>query len=52
MVTNLDFDAWNSYLGDGVMTMALLDRLVDSALTIEGVPYSALRQRPACCPDV
>ena len=47
LVTNIEFDAWNSYLGDGVMTMALLDRLVDSAirLKINGKSYRAHRAR-------
>jgi len=47
LVTNIDFDAWNSYWGDGVMTMALLDRLVDSAITlkIQGKSYRAHRAR-------
>ena len=47
LVTNIEFDAWNSYLGDGVMTMALLDRLVDSAirLKINGNSYRAHRAR-------
>jgi DNA replication protein DnaC len=45
--TALEFDAWNSYLGDGVMTMALLDRLVDSAirLKINGKSYRVHRAR-------
>ena len=47
LVTNIDFDAWNSYLGDGPMVMALLDRLVDQAvmLKINGKSYRAHRAR-------
>lgn len=47
LVTNVDFDAWNDYLGDAVMTMALLDRLADSAITlkINGKSYRVHRAR-------
>lgn len=47
LVTNIEFEAWNSYLGDAVLTMALMDRLVDSAITlkINGKSYRAHRAR-------
>lgn len=34
VVTNIDFDFWNDYLGDPPLSMALLDRLVDHATII------------------
>ncbi len=45
LVTNIEFDAWASYLGDGAMVMALLDRLMDRAvrLKIKGKSYRAHR---------
>ena len=47
LVTNIEFEAWNSYLGDAVLTMALMDRLSDSAITlrINGKSYRAHRAR-------
>ena len=43
MLTNIDFDAWASYLGDPPLAMALLDRLVENAavLKINGKSYRA-----------
>jgi DNA replication protein DnaC len=43
LITNIDFDDWNEYLGDPVMVMALQDRLVYKAimLKIEGKSYRA-----------
>lgn len=35
IVTNLTFDKWGEYLGDAPLAMALLDRLVDGAITIK-----------------
>lgn len=35
LVTNIDFDAWNEYLGDAPMVMAILDRLVDRAIIMK-----------------
>jgi DNA replication protein DnaC len=32
LITNIPFDAWNEYLGDPPMVMALLDRLLDRAI--------------------
>lgn len=48
VVTNLDFDAWTSYLGDAPLAMALLDRLVDGAIIfkITGRSYRAARAQP------
>ena len=31
LITNIDFDAWNEYLDDGPLVMALLDRLFEKA---------------------
>jgi DNA replication protein DnaC len=47
LVTNIEFEAWSSYLGDAVLTMALMDRLADSAITlkINGKSYRAHRAR-------
>lgn len=48
LVTNIDFDAWNEYLGDAPMVMAILDRLVDRAIImkiIEAKSYRAHRAR-------
>lgn len=32
LITNIDFDAWNEYLEDGPLVMALLDRLFEKAI--------------------
>jgi DNA replication protein DnaC len=32
LITNVQFEAWNEYLGDAPMVMALLDRLVERAI--------------------
>lgn len=32
LITNIDLDLWNEYLGDAPMVMALIDRLMDRAL--------------------
>lgn len=32
LITNIDFDAWNEYLNDGPLVMALLDRLFEKAI--------------------
>lgn len=34
LVTNIDFDAWAGYLEDAPLSMALLDRLVESAIIV------------------
>jgi DNA replication protein DnaC len=40
-ITNVDFNAWTDYLGDPPLVMALLDRVVDSAIVVrfEGKSY-------------
>ena len=45
VVTNVDFDAWDEYLGDPPLAMAFLDRVVDGAiiLKINGRSYRAHR---------
>lgn len=45
LATNVDFDAWGTYLGDPPLAMAFLDRLVDRAiiLKIKGKSYRAAR---------
>jgi DNA replication protein DnaC len=35
VVTNIDFDAWNTYLDDPPLAMAFLDRVVDGAIIIK-----------------
>src|SRR5438876_426630 len=35
LVTNIDFDGWADYLGDGPLAMALLDRLVEGAIIVK-----------------
>jgi DNA replication protein DnaC len=49
LVTNIDFKAWGSYLGDPPLAMALLDRIVDGAiiLKINGKSYRAHRAQQA-----
>ncbi|MDP6115116.1 MAG: IS21-like element helper ATPase IstB [Planctomycetota bacterium] len=47
LVTNVDFESWDDYLGDPPLAMAFLDRVVDGAiiLKIEGESYRAHRAR-------
>lgn len=47
LITNIDFEDWNEYLGDPVMVMALQDRLVYRAIMmkIEGKSYRAHQSR-------
>jgi DNA replication protein DnaC len=47
LITNVDFNAWPEYLGDAPLAMALLDRIVDGAVTIKikGPSYRANRPR-------
>ena len=47
MVTNIDFDAWGDYLGDPPLAMAVLDRIVDSAIVLKltGKSYRAHRAK-------
>lgn len=35
LVSNIDFDAWGEYFGDGPLAMAFLDRLVDGAIVLK-----------------
>ncbi len=47
LVTNVDFDDWNDYLGDPPLAMAFLDRVVDGAIImkLEGESYRGHRAR-------
>ena len=48
LITNIDFDAWNEYLDDGPLVMALLDRLFEAAIIMrfpEAKSYRAHRAR-------
>jgi DNA replication protein DnaC len=48
MITNIDFDAWNEYLRDGPLVMALLDRLFEKAIIMrfpEAKSYRAHQAR-------
>lgn len=48
IVTNIDFKAWEKYLGDEPLAMAFMDRIVDGAiiLKINGKSYRAHRAKP------
>jgi DNA replication protein DnaC len=52
MVTNIDFDAWGDYLGDPPLAMAVLDRIVDSAIVLKltGKSYRAHRAKQLSSP--
>lgn len=47
LVSNVDFEAWDTYLGDAPMAMAMLDRVVDGAIIhkFQGKSYRAHRAR-------
>src|SRR6058998_3121692 len=47
LLTNIDFDGWAEYLGDGPLAMALLDRLVEGAIIvkIKGRSYRARKAK-------
>src|SRR5213593_2530273 len=47
LLTNIDFDGWADYLGDGPLAMALLDRLVEGAIIIKikGKSYRARKAK-------
>jgi len=47
LVTNVDFEAWNDYLGDAPLAMAFLDRVVDGDIIfkLRGRSYRAARAR-------
>jgi DNA replication protein DnaC len=47
LITNIDFDAWNEYLGDAPMVMALLDRLVERAIIMKFVKAKSYRAHTA-----
>lgn len=48
LLTNIDFEAWADYLGDGPLAMAFLDRLVEGAIIIKikGKSYRARTAKP------
>jgi DNA replication protein DnaC len=47
LVTNIDFQGWDKYLGDEPLAMAMLDRIVDGAIImkIAGKSYRAHRSK-------
>jgi DNA replication protein DnaC len=48
LITNIDFEAWNEYLDDSPLVMALIDRLFDSAIIMrfpDAKSYRAHRVR-------
>ena len=47
LVINIDFEAWGEYLGDPPIAMALLDRVMDGAIShkFQGKSYRAHRAR-------
>ncbi len=49
LVTNLELDAWEQYIQDGPLAMAMLDRLVDGAhlIRFRGRSYRAYRVKHA-----
>ena len=49
LVTNVDFEAWDDYLGDPPLVMAFLDRIVDGAIIqkFKGKSYRAHRAEQA-----
>lgn len=53
LITNIDFDAWNEYLDDGPLVMALLDRLFEKAIIKrfpEAKSYRAHQARTSSSP--
>lgn len=52
LITNVEFEEWNQYLGDAPMVMALLDRLFDRAIImrIDGQSYRVRRARRLAAP--
>ena len=51
LITNIDFDAWNEYLDDGPLVMALLDRLFEAAIIMrfpDAKSYRAHQARSIC----
>lgn len=53
MVTNITFEAWAEYLGDATLAMAILDRVVATAikLKIEGRSYRAHQAKASVPPS-
>ena len=49
LITNIDFDTWNEYLGDPPMVMALLDRLLDRAIRLRITNAKSYRAHRARC---
>jgi DNA replication protein DnaC len=49
LVTNVEFEAWGTYLGDAPLAMAFLDRIVDGAIVMKltGRSYRAHRAERA-----
>jgi DNA replication protein DnaC len=47
LITNIDFDAWNEYLGDAPMVMALLDRLAERAMIMKFINAKSYRVHTA-----
>jgi DNA replication protein DnaC len=47
LVTNIDFEAWDKYLGDHYLAMAMLDRVVDGAIIVrlKGRSYRVHRSK-------
>jgi len=52
LISNIDFDAWATYLGDAPLATAMLDRLVDGAVVIKikGPSYRASRSGSPLAP--
>ena len=53
LITNIDFDAWNEYLEDSPLVMALIDRLFEKAIIKrfpEAKSYRAHQARTSCSP--
>ena len=43
LITNIDLDAWNDYLGDPALVMAMIDRLMDRAILMRIVNAKSYR---------
>jgi len=54
LITNIDFDAWNEYLEDSPLVMALIDRLFEKAIIkrfAEAKSYRVHQARTSCSPS-
>src|SRR5438552_8805399 len=53
LLTNIDFDGWADYLGDGPLAIAFLDRLVEGAIIvkIKGRSYRASKAKTGKPPE-